>query len=161
MLNIPTKPDYLYRSGVGIMIINHKKEIFVGKRIDNHSDAWQMPQGGIDAGEDEELAMFRELKEETGIAKDKVKIIAKSQGYYYYNLPYKLQKKFWGGKFLGQRQKWYLLEFIGLDEDINIKTLDPEFSHWKWVAKEDIIKTIVDFKRQMYDAVIVEFSRYL
>src|SRR3989338_6376654 len=89
------KPDYLYRSGVGIMIINAQKQIFVGKRIDNNSDAWQMPQGGIDVNEDEDDAMFRELKEETGINSKQVQVISKSHGHYYYNLPYKLQKKFW------------------------------------------------------------------
>jgi len=98
------KLDYLYRSGVGIVLINKKKEIFVGKRIDNHSDAWQMPQGGLDAGETEDEAMIRELKEETGIDYFNVKIIKKSEAHLYYNLPYKLQKKFWGGKYLGQKQ---------------------------------------------------------
>lgn len=155
------KPDHLYRSGVGIMLINPQKEIFVGKRIDNHSDAWQMPQGGIDAGENEDFAMLRELKEETGIDKEKLGKIIKSTDYYYYNLPYKLQKKFWGGKFLGQRQRWYLVEFIGSEADINIKTFDPEFSDWKWVKKENLANLIVDFKREMYDEVITEFTKYL
>jgi putative (di)nucleoside polyphosphate hydrolase len=155
------KPDHLYRSGVGVMLINAKKEIFVGKRIDNHSDAWQMPQGGIDSGEEEDHAMFRELKEETGINKEKIGKIIKSQDYYYYNLPYKLQKKFWGGKFLGQKQRWYLLEFIGSDEDVNIKTPDPEFCEWKWVNEKNLLNSIVDFKREMYAKVVLEFSKYL
>jgi putative (di)nucleoside polyphosphate hydrolase len=106
------KPDYLYRSGIGIMLINERKQIFVGKRIDNHSDAWQMPQGGIDAGESEDQAMLRELGEETGIGEGSIKLLAKSAGHFYYNLPYKLQKKFWGGKYLGQKQRWYLAQFI-------------------------------------------------
>jgi putative (di)nucleoside polyphosphate hydrolase len=160
-MNKQQKPDHLYRSGVGIMLINAQKEIFVGKRIDNHSDAWQMPQGGIDAGEDEDVAMLRELKEETGIDKEKLGKINKSANHYYYNLPYKLQKKFWGGKFLGQKQRWYLVEFIGLDTDINVKTFDPEFSDWKWVKRENISTLIVDFKREMYDEVITEFAKYL
>jgi putative (di)nucleoside polyphosphate hydrolase len=156
-----TKPDYLYRSGVGIMLINAKKEIFVGKRIDNNSDAWQMPQGGIDVGEDEDLAMFRELKEETGINKISVKVLRKSLGHHYYNLPYKLQKKFWGGKYLGQKQRWYLAEFIGEDTAINIATEHPEFSDWKWIAKDEIINAIVGFKRELYSEILDEFSRFL
>lgn len=155
------KLDHLYRKGVGMMIINGKKEIFVGKRIDNNSDAWQMPQGGIDEDEDEEVAMYRELKEETGIAANNVKILEVSKDYYFYNLPYKLQKKFWGGKYLGQRQRWYLLEFVGSDDAININTIEPEFSEWKWIARNEIISKIVSFKRPLYESVIKEFSKYL
>jgi putative (di)nucleoside polyphosphate hydrolase len=157
----PAKPDYLYRSGIGIMLINKEKKIFVGKRIDNHSDAWQMPQGGIDAGESENEAMFRELKEETGISAFAVKILQKSRGYFYYNLPYKLQKKFWGGKYLGQRQRWYLVEFIGDESLVNIQTEDPEFSAWKWVSSEEILSAIVGFKRELYEDVINEFLEIL
>ncbi len=155
------KPDYLYRSGVGIMIINSNKKIFVGKRIDNNSDAWQMPQGGLDAGESEDRALLRELKEETGIGADHIKILKKSDNYYYYNLPYKLQKKFWGGKYLGQKQRWYLLEFIGDDAAINVRTEDPEFSDWKWIEKNDIVDSIVPFKREMYEDVLKEFWDFL
>jgi putative (di)nucleoside polyphosphate hydrolase len=160
-LNCEEKKDYLYRSGVGIVLINGAKKIFVGKRIDNNSDAWQMPQGGIDVGEDEDLAMFRELYEETGIKESKVKILAKSQGYFYYNLPYKLQKKFWGGKYLGQKQRWYAVEFLGDDGDVNIATEIPEFSNWKWIAKDEIISAIVQFKRDLYTQIITEFSKFL
>lgn len=155
------KPDYLYRSGVGIMIINAQKQIFVGKRIDNNSDAWQMPQGGIDVNEEEDNAMFRELKEETGIGANHVRVIGKSQGHYYYNLPYKLQKKFWGGKYLGQKQKWYLIEFSGEDSAINIATEDPEFSEWKWVSQAEIVSHIVSFKRELYENVLNEFAKFL
>lgn len=151
------KPDYLYRSGVGIMLINSKKEIFVGKRIDNNSDAWQMPQGGIDAGESEDEAMFRELKEETGIADFEVQLLKKSSCHHYYNLPYKLQKKFWGGKYLGQKQRWYLLKFIGEEASINVKTADPEFSQWKWISSKEILSAIVGFKRPLYEEVLEEF----
>lgn len=156
-----SKPDYMYRLGVGIMLINQQKEIFVGKRIDNHSDAWQMPQGGIDHGEDEEVAMYRELLEETGINKNSIKLISKSQNYFYYNLPYKLQKKFWGGKFLGQKQRWYLAQFVGDENKINVATEDPEFSHWKWINNQDIINVIVNFKQDLYKEVIAEFSQFL
>lgn len=155
------KPDYLYRSGVGIVIINAQKKIFVGKRIDNNSDAWQMPQGGIDVNEQEDDAMIRELKEETGIGSDQVRVLGKSCGHYYYNLPYKLQKKFWGGKYLGQKQRWYLIEFIGDDSAINIATEDPEFSEWKWVSQEEIVSHIVSFKRELYEDVIQEFESFL
>ena len=159
MNSTQTKSDHLYRSGVGIVVINPNKKIFVGKRIDNHSDAWQMPQGGLDAGEDEDKAMFRELAEETGI-KD-IKVLSKSSNYLYYNLPYKLQKKFWGGKFLGQKQRWYLVEFLGDDKMINVTTEDPEFSEWKWISKEEIIDVIVSFKKDLYRDVINEFKDFL
>ena len=154
-----TKPDHLYRSGVGIVVINKDKKIFVGKRIDNHSDAWQMPQGGLDAGEDEDTAMSRELAEETGIKS--IKFLAKSSGYFYYNLPYKLQKKFWGGKFLGQKQRWYLVDFVGIDQNVNISSHEPEFSEWKWIDKEEILDVIVSFKKELYRNIINEFKNYL
>lgn len=160
LIKFDEKPDYLYRSGVGMIITNSKKQIFVGKRIDNNSDAWQMPQGGIDNEEDEDWAMFRELQEETGIDHKFVKIVDKSKGYYYYNLPYKLQKKFWGGKYLGQKQRWYLLRFDGDESLINIQTEDPEFSDWRWVEKDEALLKIVAFKRELYESVINEFSQY-
>jgi len=145
------KPDHLYRSGVGIMILNKEKKIFVGKRIDNNSDAWQMPQGGTDVGEDEDKAMRRELEEETGI-KD-IEVIGKSRKHLYYNLPYKLQKRFWSGQFLGQKQRWYLVEFLGNDSQINIATEDQEFSHWRWATQEELLR--------LYEEVIAEFKEFL
>jgi len=160
-INQQDRPNHLYRSGVGILLVNQNKKIFVGKRIDNQSDSWQMPQGGIDVGEDEDVAMFRELQEETGISSQFVKIIKKSDNYFYYDLPYKLQKKFWGGKYLGQRQRWYLLEFLGDDLNINITTQEPEFSEWKWVEKVDLINLIVSFKRELYQQIISEFTDFL
>lgn len=160
-INSPAKPDYLYRSGVGIVLLNAKKEIFVGKRIDNNSDAWQMPQGGLDVGESEDVAMFRELKEETGIDGAHIKVLKKSHGHHYYNLPYKLQKKFWGGKYLGQKQRWYLAEFIGDESAINIATEHPEFSDWKWIAGGNILNAIVGFKRELYADVLDEFAGFL
>jgi putative (di)nucleoside polyphosphate hydrolase len=161
MLQDSTKPDYLYRSGVGIMLINRNKEIFVGKRIDNNSDSWQMPQGGLDVGETEDEAMVRELKEETGISDFDIKILSRSRDHFYYNLPYKLQKKFWGGKYLGQKQRWYLLEFIGDEKLINVTTENPEFSEWKWIMREKIVSAIVPFKRELYEEIIAEFKTYL
>jgi len=155
------KPDYLYRNGVGAMVINDQKKIFVGKRIDNNSNAWQMPQGGIDSGEDEDDAVYRELFEETGMPSHNLKIIKKSNKYFYYNLPYKLQKKFWGGKYLGQKQRWYLLEFIGEDSDIDIFSHEPEFCEWKWVDKINLIELIVNFKRELYQQIVNEFNDFL
>ena len=105
----------------------------------------------MDVGEDEDNAMFRELAEETGISGSNIKVIKKSSSYYYYNLPYKLQKKFWGGKYLGQKQRWYLAEFVGDESSINVATEDPEFSHWKWIAHDEIINAIVAFKRSLYN----------
>lgn len=154
------KPDHLYRCGVGIVLINSQKKIFVGKRIDNKSDAWQMPQGGIDVGEEEDLALFREVEEETGIKANQIEILAKSDKYFYYNLPYRLQKKFWGGKYLGQKQRWYLGQFIGDDNEININTDDPEFSKWKWISREEICDRIVDFKKDMYQEIFTEFNNF-
>lgn len=154
----PQNRDYLYRSGVGVVLVNDQKKIFVGKRIDNHSDAWQMPQGGIDNNEDEDVAVFRELQEETGVKKQNTKVIAKSKGYHYYNLPYKLQKKFWGGKYLGQKQRWYLIEFTGEDKDININTHDPEFSQWQWFTSNEVLDHIVPFKKELYQKILNEFG---
>ncbi len=159
--NSSEKPDYLYRSGIGVMLINADKKIFVGKRIDNNSDAWQMPQGGIDAGEDEDAAMIRELGEETGILDSGIEVLKKSRRHFYYNLPYKLQKKFWGGKYLGQKQRWYLARFIGDESLINIKTENPEFSDWKWISAEEILSAIVKFKRGLYSEIIDEFAEFL
>tara|TARA_A100001015_G_C15016982_1_gene726013 strand:+ start:212 stop:718 length:507 start_codon:yes stop_codon:yes gene_type:complete len=153
--------DYLYRSGVGVVLVNEEKKIFVGKRIDNHSDAWQMPQGGIDNNEDEDVAVFRELQEETGVKKKNAKIITKSKGYFYYNLPYKLQKKFWGGKYLGQKQRWYLIKFLGQDCDIDVNTADPEFSNWQWFSADDVLSHIVPFKKELYQEVLTEFREHL
>ena len=144
-----------------MIVVDRLQKIFVGKRIDNQSDSWQMPQGGIDAGENEDVAMFRELKEETGISDQFVKIIKKSDNYFYYDLPYKLQKKFWGGKYLGQRQRWYLLEFVGDDADVNIASQEPEFSEWKWIEKVELINLIVNFKRELYQKIVNEFADYL
>lgn len=152
-------PDHLYRKGVGMMVINQKKEVFVGKRIKNRSDLWQMPQGGLDVGEEEIKAVFRELREETGIKN--VKIIKKSSKYFYYNLPYMLQKKFWKGKYLGQRQRWFLLEFLGNPTDINLFNSKPEFSRHRWVNIEVLLRDVVCFKQKMYEQIVNEFMEHL
>lgn len=144
------------------MLINTEKQIFVGKRIDNAvAEAWQMPQGGVDFGETEEHAMFRELREETGIPPEDVSVLAKSEAHYYYNLPYQIRKKLWDGKYLGQKQRWYLIKLISDESSIDIKTHHPEFSDWKWIAKEEILEIIVPFKRELYSDLISEFKPYL
>ena len=160
-ISIKKKPDHLYRKGVGIMLVNEQKKIFVGKRIDNHSNAWQMPRGGIDEGENEDLAVFRELQEETGIVEQNIKILSKSSDYFYYNLPYNLQKKFWGGRYIGQKQRWYFAQFYGDDNQINLVTHKPEFSSWQWVDKEELIDLIVNFKRELYQQILLEFQDFL
>ena len=149
-----------YRRGVGMMIINKKKEIFLGQRFDKDKSAWQMPQGGIDRGEKELAALKREMFEETGIKKD-YKIIFKSNKYFYYKLPQFLQKRLWKGRFVGQKQKWFLLEYFGDDKDINIKTEKPEFKKWSWSTKEKMLKLIVPFKRKLYKEIVSEFNEFL
>ena len=153
-------PDHLYRKGVGIMVLNNQNKIFVGKRLKNRSNLWQMPQGGIDVGEDEDVAVFRELKEETGI--HNIEIIKKSSKYFYYNLPYMLQKKFYSGKYLGQKQRWFLVKFSGdLEKDIDLEYSIPEFSNFKWVDVETLLKSVVSFKQKLYEQVVNEFKEYL
>jgi len=122
-----------YRPNVGMMIINQKKEIFVGKRIDHPSNFWQMPQGGIDAQEIPSIAALREMDEEVGIKKNKVDLLTESKDWYYYSIPSDLAKTLWKGKYKGQRQKWFLYKFKGTEKDINIHTEHPEFSDYKWI----------------------------
>jgi putative (di)nucleoside polyphosphate hydrolase len=151
--------DGMYRKGVGIMLLNARNEVFVGQRADTRHDAWQMPQGGIDAGEDPREAAFRELKEEIGT--DKAHIVAESKDWLRYELPPDLRER-WGerGRWLGQEQKWFVMSFQGSDADINIATEHPEFSAWKWIAIEQLPDLIVSFKRQLYVDVVREFSQF-
>ena len=146
------------RNGVGIMVINKEKKVFVGKRIDNQEE-WQMPQGGVDNNEDIKSAALRELYEETGITS--VKIIAESKYKYSYLLPENLLGKIWKGKFKGQEQKWFLMKFLGDDNEININMKNPEFSEWQWVNPEDLKKLIVSFKKNLYIKVIEEFKKFI
>lgn len=149
--------DLPYRPCAGIMLANRAGLVFVGQRIDNPGDAWQMPQGGIDDGEDPEAAAFRELGEETGLLPDHVDLLARSRDEYFYDLPPELQGNIWGGRWRGQRQWWFLMRFKGEDIDINIETRHPEFSRWKWAEPQDLPKLIVPFKRRIYEAVVAEF----
>ena len=144
-----------YRHGVGMMVFNDKKQIFVGKRIDNQ-EAWQMPQGGVDKGENVEVAAKRELYEETGI--QSIRIIKKSDKEYIYDLPDHLLGKIWKGKYKGQKQTWYLMKFLGPDSEININQKHPEFNEWKWVSIDELPNLIVNFKKDLYQAIIAEFT---
>jgi putative (di)nucleoside polyphosphate hydrolase len=148
-----------YRPCAGLMIANREGKIFVGQRIDSISNiAWQMPQGGIDEGEDPETAALRELQEETGIVPDLVDILARSQEEYFYDLPDELIGKLWGGKWRGQRQWWFLLRFKGDDNHVNIATEHREFSEWRWVEPSELPGLIVPFKKRIYEALITEFA---
>ena len=137
-----------FRSGVGIILLNKNNKIFVAKRIDNPKNFWQMPQGGVDKGESLLEAAYRELKEETNITK--VKLIKEIEGTLTYELPSHLLGKIWKGKYKGQKQKWFLMKFLGSDSDINIKTENPEFIEWKWIDLEKITEVVVDFKLHVY-----------
>jgi putative (di)nucleoside polyphosphate hydrolase len=150
-----------YRPGVGIMLANPVGRIFVGQRIDWQSDAWQMPQGGVDEGEEWEQAAFRELNEETGIAPHLVTIVARTDEPLTYDLPEELRTKLWKGRYCGQRQHWYLMRFTGTDADINIATECPEFSEWKWADIDQLESFIVPFKRALYREVVARFRPYL
>ena len=147
-----------YRSNVGIMMVNKTGYIFVGQRLDNNQNAWQMPQGGIDAGEDPETAAYRELLEETGVNHQNVRFLASSSRWLSYDLPEDLIPTLWNGKFRGQKQKWFLFKFLGKDGDINIATEHPEFSKWKWISKENLLEEIVPFKKSVYENVLKEFK---
>jgi len=148
-----------YRSNVGIMLINDEGHVFVGQRLDNNQNAWQMPQGGIDCDEDPQSAAYRELLEETGIEQENVKFLAKSSKWLLYDLPEDLIPKLWDGKYRGQKQKWFLFKFLGTNRDINISTEHPEFSNWKWMPKENLLEEIVPFKKSVYESVLREFER--
>lgn len=148
-----------YRSNVGIMLINDEGHVFVGQRLDNNQNAWQMPQGGIDCDEDPQSAAYRELLEETGIEQENVKFLAKASKWLLYDLPEDLIPKLWDGKYRGQKQKWFLFKFLGTNRDINISTEHPEFSNWKWMPKENLLEEIVPFKKSVYESVLREFER--
>jgi putative (di)nucleoside polyphosphate hydrolase len=153
--------DHLYRRGVGVMLLNRDGKVFVGRRIDNTDEAWQMPQGGIDKGEEPWPAALRELEEETGIAPHLVERVAAGPDRLRYDLPEALRGKLWGGKWKGQLQDWYLCRFTGDNSDVNIATNHPEFSHWKWIEPADLPDLIVPFKRALYRRLLADFSDYL
>jgi putative (di)nucleoside polyphosphate hydrolase len=147
------------RSGVGIVVLNKANKVFVAKRIDNAKNFWQMPQGGVDEGEDYLTAAYRELEEETSIKN--VELISELDGLITYNLPEHLLGIIWKGKYKGQRQKWFLMRYLGEDNQINIKTKKPEFLDWKWVDLKEITNLVVDFKLHMYQEVQQKVQKLL
>lgn len=153
--------DLPYRPAVGVMLLNADNKVFVGQRLDSKLEAWQMPQGGLDPGEDPQEGALRELEEETGIARGLVKIVARSSRQFDYDLPEDLQGRLWGGNYRGQRQTWFLCRFLGRDEDVRIETADPEFRAWKWADPHELPAMIVPFKRELYRAVLAEFAEHL
>jgi putative (di)nucleoside polyphosphate hydrolase len=153
------KSQLPYRPSVGLMLLNKDNKVFVGKRIDSKVEAWQMPQGGIDEGEDALEAARRELKEEIGTCN--VEVITMSQEWFFYDIPDYLVPKLWNGQYRGQKQKWFLMRFLGTDAEINIKTEHPEFSSWRWAEFEILPEIIVPFKKQLYLDVINAFYNNL
>ena len=144
------------RTGVGVIVLNKDNKVFVGKRKDNPIDKWQMPQGGVDKGEELVDAMKRELKEETSIKN--IKIIKEIDGWLDYELPKNLLGKIWKGRYRGQKQKWFIVKFLGEESEINITTKRPEFIEWKWVERNQLPNIIVDFKKNVYERLVVELK---
>ena len=147
------------RTGVGVIILNNKNQVFVGKRKDNPIDKWQMPQGGVDKGEDFLEAMKRELSEETSIKT--IEILAELDGFFDYELPSELIGIIWKGKFRGQKQKWFIAKFIGKENEINLNTKYPEFIDWKWINIDELPDVIVDFKKEVYKKLLIEIKKFI
>ncbi len=147
------------RIGVGAIVLNKKNQVFVGKRKDNPVDKWQMPQGGVNDGEDLTSAMKRELNEETGI--ENIKILNEIDGWFEYELPNYLLGKIWRGKFRGQKQKWFIVKFLGNDEEINLEKDKPEFVEWKWLDIEKLPNVIVDFKKKVYEKLLPKIRNFI
>ena len=151
-----TKKKLPLRIGVGVIVLNNKNKVFVGKRKDNPIDKWQMPQGGVDKNENFLTAMKRELKEETSIKN--IKILKELEEWYEYELPKNLLGIIWKGKFRGQKQKWFIMRFQGDDREINIKTKNPEFLDWKWINPYDLPRVAVHFKADIYKKLLLEIN---
>jgi putative (di)nucleoside polyphosphate hydrolase len=149
----------LLRTGVGIVLLNKENKIFLAKRIDNANNFWQMPQGGVNDGESYINAVKRELEEETSIKS--IKIIKKLDGWFSYNLPKNLIGKIWKGKYVGQKQKWFIIKFLGNDKEINIKTKYPEFLEWRWEEIDKITDLVIDFKLDMYKEIKEKVKKLL
>ena len=162
LLNETAIPPHLtslpYRNGVGVMLLNANNQVFVAKRIDMTTEAWQMPQGGVDSGEAPLQAALRELREEIGAEPKLLTVLRESSDWYTYDLPDELIGRIWGGQYRGQRQKWFAMRFLGADTDIDIDTPHPEFLEWKWVDMRLLPDLIVPFKRQLYKALVDEFK---
>ena len=147
------------RLGVGIIVLNKENKVFVGKRIDNPINKWQMPQGGVDRGENLVNAMKRELKEETSIRS--IEILKELEGWTEYELPDYLLGKIWRGKYRGQKQKWFIVRFLGKDEEINLKTTHPEFIEWQWLDIENLPSVIVHFKKKVYEKLLPVIKSFI
>ena len=154
-----TKKALPLRIGVGAIVLNNKNKIFVGKRKDNPVNKWQMPQGGINKNENFLDAMKRELNEETSIKS--IQILKELDGWFQYELPKKLVGIIWKGKFRGQKQKWFVVKFTGEESEINLKTEHPEFIEWKWVEMDELPKIIVDFKKDVYEKLLLELKKFI
>lgn len=150
-----------YRPCVGVMLINREGLIFAGQRVDMQVPAWQMPQGGIDAGEDPQAAALRELGEEIGVTPDLVEVIAETPAPLAYDLPPELVPNIWKGRYRGQEQHWYLMRYLGRDDQIDIALPHPEFSSWRWIGADEMLEAIVPFKREIYAQVIGVFRKHL
>lgn len=150
-----------YRPAAAVMLLNSENKVFVAQRIDSQLEAWQMPQGGLDPGEDPLAGALRELEEETGIKPHLVEILAKAPEVLFYDLPPEMQGKIWRGKYRGQAQHWFVARFLGSDADIDLDTPDPEFRAWKWAEARELVDLIVPFKRQLYADVVAAFADHL
>ena len=147
------------RQGVGIIVLNKQNQVFVGKRKDNPVDKWQMPQGGIDQNETPLNAMKRELAEETSIKN--IKILKEIENWLEYELPPNLLGKIWKGKFRGQKQKWFIVKFLGQDSEVNLNTTHQEFIEWKWIDYNSLPEVIVDFKKEVYKKLKLEINNFI
>jgi putative (di)nucleoside polyphosphate hydrolase len=150
-----------YRPAAGVMLLNRDGKVWVGQRLDSTLEAWQMPQGGLDPGEDAVSGALRELEEETGIARDKVEILARCGEQLLYDLPDDLLGKIWKGRWRGQSQTWFLMRFTGEDGDVNLATPEPEFRAWKWAEPAELPELIVPFKKGLYRDVLKAFAAWL
>jgi len=153
--------DIGYRPAVAVMLLNAQGKVWVGQRLDNALDAWQMPQGGLDEGETPLEGAYRELEEETGITRDRVELIAQAKEELLYDLPEDLIGKVWKQRWRGQRQCWFLMRFTGTDAEVNIETPDPEFRAWKWSDPAELPAMIVPFKKKLYEDVLEAFAEWL
>ena len=147
------------RQGVGIIVLNNENKVFVGKRKDNPVNNWQMPQGGVDVKEDYLSAAKRELKEETSIKN--IRILGEIEGLFEYELPTNLVGIIWKGKFRGQKQKWFIVKFLGNDDEINLNTSQPEFIEWKWIDYDKLPEVIVSFKKELYKKLVKEIKKFI
>lgn len=153
--------DLPYRPAAAIMLLNDENKVFVAQRIDTTLEAWQMPQGGLDKGEDAQAGALRELEEETGIPPHLVRILGRAPEDLYYDLPTDLAGKLWKGRYRGQRQTWFVARFLGTDADVNLETEHPEFRAWRWADAGELVDAIVPFKRELYGEVVRVFAEHL